>query len=119
MSSDETEFDEVTKRKVFRVNVLLWRRDISEQLAMIDSYRDDDNFFLTKGSRGFVKLEEKLKTSRRPPMKRLPKVLYDESWFEEVDERRRSLMLRISKAEFEWLEMEGGMKDWRNRHERN
>lgn len=111
MSSDETEFEQETMQRVFRVKVLFWRRDISEYLAMIDSLRDDPEFFSTRGSRGVRRLTKR-DESRRSPTKSLPRVLYDDSWFEEVDERRRSLMLRVSKAEFKWLEMEDQMNNW-------
>ncbi len=111
MSSDATEFEQETMQRVFRVKVLFWRRDISEYLTMIDSLRDDPEIFSTRGSRGVRRLEKR-DQSRRSPLKGLPRVLYDDAWFDEVDERRRSLMLRVSKEEFKWLEMEDQMNDW-------
>ncbi|KLO05588.1 hypothetical protein SCHPADRAFT_946790 [Schizopora paradoxa] len=115
MSSDETDFDEVTKEKVFRVNVLLWRKDISENLAFIDEKRDDDLHFSTRGSRGFKKIANRKFYSRRAAVKGLPRAFYDDSWFKKIDERRRSLTLKVSRKDFKWLD-EQEMRDFRSSH---
>lgn len=109
MSSDETETDENTFETVYRVKVMFWRRDVSKYFKMIDAQRKDPNCFSSKGSKGVRRLE-KLTRTRRMPLKGLPRVLYNDDWFNEIDSERRSLHMRVSKEAFEWLEIydEGG-----------
>lgn len=110
-SSDETEIDETTLETVYRVKVMFWRRDLSKYLKMIDAQRDDPNCFSTKGSKGVRRLPARDMT-RRQPVKELPRMLYDDDWFNQIDTERRSLHMRVSKKEFEWLEIHDAVNDW-------
>ncbi len=46
-----------------------------------------------------------MNNSRRGPKKGLPRVLYDEEWFEQVDDERRAITLNVSQKDFQWVEI--------------
>lgn len=110
MSSEESE--EENHRTVYRVKVMTWRRDITEYLDMIDKQRIRmPGLFSRSGSKGVHKVRGQgagFLTSARDPMRRLPRVLYDNDWFESIGEQRQ-LMLKVSRTQFEWLRIHGGM----------
>lgn len=123
-SSDETEIDEETKEKVFRVKIMFWRRDMQYYLALIDSHRKDSQYFSTRGSSGVRRLDEMKHMTRRDPKKGLPRELYDDDWFEQIDSEQRAIWMNVSKDDFQWLEMRNsvslddgqdlGIDDWEN-----
>lgn len=110
-SSDETETDDYTLQTVYRVKVMFWRRDLSKYFKMIDAQRSDVNIFSAKGSKGVRRLPKR-DTTRRQPVKELPRVLYNDDWFDQIDSERRSLQVKVSKKEFEWLEINDENNNW-------
>ncbi len=50
MSSDETDIENVEYERVFRLKVMFWRRDLSKHFGYLDQFRDDPDFFSTRGS---------------------------------------------------------------------
>ena len=106
MSSEES--NEENRRPIYRIKIMTWRRDISRYLDMIDNQRlRFPGLYSNAGSKGVPKVRgqgsEFLNTTR-DPVKNLPRVLYDDKWFNAIGEQRQ-LMLKVSKRRFEWLQI--------------
>lgn len=102
-SSDETDIDQPTGREVYRVKIIVWRRDISRYLKYIDDHREE-GFYEQRGSKGLWR-DGVGPESLREAMKGLPRSFYADEWFEEVDDDRRMITLKVSKEEFNWVEL--------------
>lgn len=104
MSSEESE--EENHHTVYRVKILIWRRDITEYLDLIDKQRHQiPGLFSNSGSKGVVKRRGQgagFLNSDREAVKKLPRSLYDDRWFDSLGGQRQ-IMLRVPKERFEWL----------------
>jgi hypothetical protein len=88
---------------VYSVKPLPWRRDIDKELEVVDSTRiHAPNPFAPQGSkpvrrrRGACDL-----ASTRDPVKFLPRALYDDEWFDEVNDREKQMKVRAEG--FQWM----------------
>ena len=110
MSSEESE--EENHRTVFRVKIMYWRRDVVKYLDLIDEQRHKvSGLFSNAGSKGVDKRRGRgngFLISERSPVKKLPRVLYDDRWFESLQEQGQ-LLLKVSQHRFEWLQIHAQM----------
>jgi hypothetical protein len=104
MSSDESSVEDDIDM-VFKVKTMPWRRDIEEELRIIDSERvRDPSIFGKQGSKP-VKRRRACEglVSDREPVEGLPRAFYDDGWFDTKasGEVKRS----IPQAPFQWMNL--------------
>lgn len=103
MSSDETETD--GSEIVYRVKMLIWRRNVDEYIDMIDNERTlAKEIFSGSGAKPTPRTRSAgnpISTHHAP--KGLPIALLDPDWLEEVNGDYRQLMLSVSKDDFPWI----------------
>lgn len=109
MSSEESD-DFHDLKAVYRVKILPWRRNISSELAIIDQERRAEMAgFSTKGSIPIVHIRDDVNpVSIRKPVTQLPRVFYDDKWFDQSRPSIREKSLSVSKEQFEWLALTVG-----------
>jgi hypothetical protein len=107
MSSDETSAENM--ETIYRVKILVWRRNIDKYLDCIDNERKlpHQELFSRSGSTPTkrVRSEDGL-ISTRDAIPGLPSELYDAKWLEDKDERYRRLTLCVSREQFEWMDIQ-------------
>ena len=112
MSSDETSVEGM--ETVYRVKILVWRRDIDTYLDYIDFERKHptQGLFSRSGATPTkrIRSEENI-ISARTPVPGLPTELYDSEWFEELNENYRQLTLCVSREQFECMNIRVKSKD--------
>jgi hypothetical protein len=117
MSSEESDVEtnaEGLERVVYNVKLLVWRRDIEEELEIIDKCCQ---YAKANGTRGTTPHERRRRArnrqSNRDPVPGLPEILYDKEWLQKQSRQYRELTLRVSKEEFQWLKLKkrGGARD--------
>jgi len=104
MSSDDTDTDGTGT--IYRVKILLWRRNIDQYVQMIDDERRwSADIFSGSGAKSVTRLRspENPKSSRQPPGE-LPATLFNANWLEDVDDDYRQITLNVSKDDFPWME---------------
>lgn len=102
MSSDESEVVEETGKEVYRVNDMPWRRDVEEEMQLIDRQRLlDREIFSRKGARPVTRIRDG-NTSRRDAARGLPKSCYDKEWLKSAPESEVE-KLEVSKKRFDWM----------------
>ena len=110
VSSEESE--EENHRTVYRVKIMNWRRDMMEYLELIDKQRHQiPGLFRNAGSKGVDKRRGQgagFLHSEREAVKRLPRTLYNDRWFESIGDQGQ-LTLKVSKQRFDWLRIHGRM----------
>jgi hypothetical protein len=102
MSSDDSDIDD-RHRKIYRVTFMAWRRpEITGYMEYIDMQRDTgDHDFSEQGADPRTRVRSLLSASSgRKPVKRLPRNLYDNAWFEK---NHRKMSVNVSKEQFQWL----------------
>jgi hypothetical protein len=109
MSSEESGVeanDEGIVQKVYRVNIMVWRRNIDHEVAIIDKTRlQDKDLYSDAGAKPVArKRSDQNGTSNRPPVCELPRAFYDDSWFNRLNTNFRDCTLRVSKKQFHWFE---------------
>jgi hypothetical protein len=109
MSSEESGVEaneEGVPQKVYRVKIMPWRRNIDRELAIIDKARlQDKELYSDAGAKPVPrKRSEQNNESSREPVCDLPRVLYDDSWFDRLNHNFRECTLRVSKKQFQWFE---------------
>ena len=90
---------------VFKVRIMIWRRDISKILKIIDDkHKEDTELYEPRGTKP-IKRVQGLEKTRRSALKQLPKSFYNEEWLEE--ETSRAFTLEIDPRDtFEWFDVE-------------
>jgi len=104
MSSDETDTGDIGT--IYRVKILVWRRNVDEYVQMIDNERKTSaDIFSASGAKSVARVRSpKNPESERQPPTELPAALFDPDWLEEVDEDYRKLILTVSEEDFPWIE---------------
>lgn len=103
MSSDESDVAEETGETIYRANYMPWRRDIDEDLDLIDKQRLVDNdIYSRRGAKPVTRIRNEGCESRRLPVGALPKSFYKKRWLSSAS---KSIVddLDISKTIFEWM----------------
>lgn len=106
MSSDESSVEGM--QTVYRVKILVWRRNIEEYLKLIDNQRMQigQQMYHTSGKKPTPRIRTgDLLKSTHDPVVGLPAELYDEEWFKALDENYRQLTLSVSKEQFKFLKI--------------
>jgi hypothetical protein len=106
MSSDESSVDEM--QTVYRVKILVWRRNIDEYLRLIDDQRMQvgQQLYHTSGNTPTPRIRTgDLLKSTHDPVVGLPAELYDEDWFKALDDNYRQMTLCVSKEQFKFLKI--------------
>jgi hypothetical protein len=106
MSSDESSVQGM--QTVYRVKILVWRRNIEEYLKLIDNQRMqiEQQICHTSGKMPTPRIRTgDLLKSTHDPVVGLPAELYDEEWFKMLDENYRQLTLSVSKEQFTFLKI--------------
>ena len=106
MSSDESSVEGM--QTVYRVKILVWRRNIEEYLKLIDNQRMQigQQVYHTSGKTPTLRIRTgDLLKSTHDPVVGLPAELYDEEWFKALDENYRQLTLSVSKKQFKFLKI--------------
>ena len=106
MSSDESDLedddDDDTLAPAFRVKTMPWRRDITHELDIIDAERRRDaSVYHKQGSKPVHRRRDADLLTTRPAAVNLPRVFYDDTWFEKLGSRERR-QLRAGSHAFEW-----------------
>jgi hypothetical protein len=104
MSSDDT--DTNGTGTIYRVKILVWRRNIDKYVQMIDDERRwSADIFSGSGAKSVacVRSPENPKSNRQPPGE-LPATLFNADWLEDVDDDYRQITLEVSKEDFPWIE---------------
>jgi len=104
MSSDETSVEGL--EVVYRVKILLWRRNIDKYLDLVDFERKQpvQALFSRSGAKPMKRTRaEGNATSDRKPIPGLPSELYDAVWLQELDEHYRQVTLCVSQEQFDWM----------------
>jgi hypothetical protein len=104
MSSDETSVED--QEIVYRVKVLLWRRNIDKYLDLVDFERKQPTqvLFSRSGARPVKRTRaEENAISDRKAIPGLPIELYDAEWLQELDEHYRQITLCVSREQFQWM----------------
>jgi uncharacterized protein YihD (DUF1040 family) len=106
MSSDDTDTGDI--RTIYRVKILVWRRNVDKYVQMIDDLRKSlEGIFSASGAKAInrVRSTGHPQSDRRPPAD-LPVALFDPDWLEEVDKDYRQITLSISEEDFHWMEFQ-------------
>jgi hypothetical protein len=93
---------------VYRVKILVWRRNIKDYLNLIDSQcmQIGQQVCRTSGKTPTPRIRTgDLLKSTHDPVVGLPAELYDEEWFKTLDENYRQLTLSVSKEQFKLLKI--------------
>jgi hypothetical protein len=91
---------------VYRVKIPPWRRNIEQELAIIDKLRVRSGIFSERGAQPVTRIRASNNpTSDRDAPKGWPRALYDNDWFNEKDEEYRELTLNISEEDFKWMKV--------------
>ena len=104
MSSDDTDTDGTGT--IYRVKILVWRRNIDQYVQMIDDERKwSADIFSGSGAKSVTRVRspENPKSSRRPPGE-LPTTLFNHNWLEDADDDYCQITLGVSKEDFPWIE---------------
>ncbi|OBZ69945.1 hypothetical protein A0H81_10365 [Grifola frondosa] len=106
MSSEESGIEDIVNT-VYRVKIMVWRRDIDRELQIIDRQRMiGTQAFSAQGSKPVPRIRSKTNPiSDRAPVRGLPRAFYDDEWFQQQDEDYRSVTLTVSKEKFRWLDI--------------
>jgi hypothetical protein len=112
MSSDETSVEGM--ETVYRVKILVWRRNIDKYLDYIDCERKlpTQALFSRSGARPVkrIRAEDNL-ISSHSAVPGLPDELYDAEWLQEQDEHYRKVTLCVSREQFEWMNIRVKYRD--------
>lgn len=112
MSSDETSVEGM--ETVYRVKILVWRRNIDKYLDYIDCERKlpTQALFSRSGARPVkrIRAEDNL-ISSHSAVPGLPDELYDAEWLQEQDEHYRKVTLCVSQEQFEWMNIRVKYRD--------
>jgi hypothetical protein len=106
MSSDDTDTGDIGT--IYRVKILVWRRNVDKYVQMIDNERKmSADVFAASGAKPVtcVRSPKNPESARQPPTE-LPTALFDPDWLEVVDEDYRRITLTVSEEEFHWLEFQ-------------
>jgi hypothetical protein len=106
MSSDDTDTGDIGT--IYRVKILVWRRNVDKYVQMIDNERKmSADIFSASGAKSVtcVRSPKNLESVRQPPTE-LPATLFDPDWLEEVDKDYRRITLAVSEEEFHWIEFQ-------------
>ena len=104
MSSDDTDTDGIGT--IYRVKILVWRRNIDPYVQMIDDERTRSaDIFPGSGAKPVTRVRspENPKSNRNAP-RELPATLFNSDWLEEVDDDYRQITLAVPKDDFPWIE---------------
>jgi hypothetical protein len=106
MSSDDTDTGDIGT--IYRVKILVWRRNVDKYVQMIDNERKmSADIFSASGAKSVTRVRspKNLESVRQPPTE-LPATLFDPDWLEEVDKDYRRITLAVSEEEFHWIEFQ-------------
>jgi hypothetical protein len=104
MSSDDTDTGDIGT--IYRVKILVWRRNVDKYVQMIDDERKTSaDIFSASGAKSVARVRSSNngKSERQPPTE-LPPALFDPDWLGEVDDDYRKLILTVSEEDFPWIE---------------
>lgn len=113
MSSDETSAEGM--EIVYRVKILLWRRNIDKYMDLIDGERKqpEQAIFSRSGARPTQRIRaESNSISDRKAIPGLPSELYDGDWLKQLDDHYRQVTLCVSREQFEWMNIRIKSKGW-------
>jgi hypothetical protein len=108
MSSEESGVEDGPNgpHNVYRVKKLKWRRDIEQELSIIDKLRFKSGIFTERGAQPVTRIRtDNNPTSDRDAPKGWPRSLYDSNWFNEKDEEYRLLTLHVSEEDFKYMKV--------------
>ena len=102
MSLDDTDTSNI--RTIYRVKILVWRRNVDKYVQMIDDLRkSSEGIFSASGAKPInrVRSTGHPQLDSQPPAD-LPVALFDPDWLEEVDKDYCQITLSISGEDFHW-----------------
>ena len=104
MSSEESDNEGEEIQPLLRVKVMPWRRNISHELGIIDKQCKIAGSFHNQGSKPMRRERRagNAAVSSRPPVPDLPKALYDQEWWNGLDDMERALV-SVNEEVFEWV----------------
>ena len=109
MSSDESEPDSDDDESsslvsTFRVKEMPWRRNITDELGIIDAERQlDKSVYSRQGSKPVYRRRGPgSPATTRGPVAGLPRAFYNDAWFETLNTEEKRL-LRVNTREFSWV----------------
>lgn len=109
MSSDESDYHSLTNQPIYRVRVMLWRRDFDAIMDAIDNARlKAGSGYSSKGAKPTLRMRQTrdaadASSSSRQPSSHLPIVYYDDAWLEDQTEAYVEQVLSVSREAFEWV----------------
>lgn len=110
MSSEESENDThgSSIESVCRPRIMEWRRDIEEELRIIDAQRHlDKDIFSPRGAKPVTRIRNSRNPiSTRKPKPGLPRPLYDDEWINGKSETYLEKTLKVSEGKFLWMKVE-------------
>jgi len=106
MSSEDTDNSNGIET-IYRVRILPWRRRIDRELAIIDGKRlHAGDIYHEQGAKPSKHLRSlSAPHSRQKPVCKLPRVLYDNDWYEGLTDPMKERTICVSKEQFRWLEI--------------
>jgi hypothetical protein len=104
MSSDESSMEDF--ETVHRVKNMPWRRDVTNNMDIIDRQRHKDaEIFTAKGSKPTKRIRGTANpSSARNPVQGLPHSFYDDDWFNRQDQYHQS-KLQSTDEKFDWYDI--------------
>jgi hypothetical protein len=119
MSSDESDIEERTNRPVYRVRVMLWRRDLDNLMDAIDNARfKPGSGYSKKGSKPTPRIRDDrrlawshdvhamaagIKLSSRDPVYSLPRDYYNDRWFKSMSKEFVDDVLCLPRERHNWV----------------
>ncbi|GJJ15451.1 hypothetical protein Clacol_009729 [Clathrus columnatus] len=105
MSSKESN-DSNSLQTIYRVKIMPWRHNIDNELSIINGERRSEMAgFSPKGSLLVPQIHQGNLVSKRKPMTHLPRVFYDDEWYNLAASDIRERTLCVLWEQFEWLEL--------------
>lgn len=108
MSSDESDIEDL--RTVYRVKILIWRRNIDRYVEMIDNERKlAGDIFSKAGAKATPRIRsDQNPVSTRDAPANLPSAIFDPDWLKTVDDDYQQMKLNISRENFKWIVFSSG-----------
>ena len=100
MSSEDSEIEDRID-VVLRVHAMPWRREMSNELAHIDSQRvRDKTIFGRQGMKPMKRIRGEGRVSTRNPVQGLPVAFYNRAW---LNTAQHALEAKVKETPFTWM----------------
>ncbi|KAF8589289.1 hypothetical protein K439DRAFT_1612876 [Ramaria rubella] len=108
MSSEESDETNDSIHSVLRPKNLPWRRNIEEELKILDDQRHlDQDILAPQGAKPVQQIRSpRNPQTNRKPRAGLPKIFYDKEWLSDQTTHYVKKILKVSSAKFSWMRIE-------------